>query len=72
MHWFNQLDFEEMKVEYSSDPYFDNIIVNMSGKDPANLHSFEDFLLVDGFLFKGPQLWIPLGSRWEKLVREMH
>jgi hypothetical protein len=24
-------------------------------------HSFEDFLLLDGFLFKGSQLCIPLG-----------
>ena len=55
--------FEEMQVEYSIHPYFDNIIVTMSGKDPTNLHSFEHFLLVYGFSFQGYQLCIPLGSR---------
>ena len=44
--------FEEMKTEYSSDPYFDNIIATLSAHDHVGLHSFEYLLLVDDFLFK--------------------
>jgi hypothetical protein len=64
--------FEEMKSEYANDPYFGSIIAILSGQDLTGLHSFEDFLLLDGFLFKGSQLCIPLGSRRENIVREMH
>jgi hypothetical protein len=53
--------FEEMKSEYANDPYFGSIIAILSRQDLTGSHSFEDFLLLDGFLFKGSQLCIPLG-----------
>jgi hypothetical protein len=55
--------FEEIKDKYVDDPYFSSIIEILGGQDLSGLHSFEDFLLLDGFLFKGPQLFVPLGLR---------
>ena len=66
------IGFEEMKTEYSSDPYFGQIIAILSGQGQADSHSIKEFHLLDGFLFKGSELCIPFGSRQEKLAREMH
>ena len=64
--------FEEMKTEYTKDPYFAKILMILSGQDPTGMSSIADFCLLDGFLFKGSLLCIPSGSRRDKLIREMH
>ena len=55
--------FEAMKSEYANDSYFGSIDAIPSIQYHAGLYSIEDFLLIDGFLFKGYQFCIPLGSR---------
>ena len=57
------IGFEEMKTEYSIDPYFDQIIAILSGQEQFDSYSIKDFCLLNGFLFKGSQLCIPFGSR---------
>ena len=52
--------FEAMKSEYANDSYFGSIDAIPSIQYHVGLYSIEDFLLIDGFLFKGSQLSIPL------------
>jgi hypothetical protein len=56
------IGFEEIKTEYFSDPYFNQIIAIMSGKEQDDSHSIKEFYLLDGFLFKCSQLCTPFGS----------
>ena len=61
-----------MKRAYADDSYFGSIYAILIRQDHIGLNSFEDFLLVNGFLFKVSNLFVPLGTRQEKLVTWMH
>lgn len=61
---------EEMKNEYANDPHFSSTYANLSSQNHTYMHPFEDYLQLDGFLFKESLLCIPSGSRREKLVRD--
>ncbi|KAK0608268.1 hypothetical protein LWI29_028119 [Acer saccharum] len=58
--------FETFRELLQADPYFGPIM--------TNLGSFEnrDFLLVDGFLFRGNQLCVPAGSLRLHILKELH
>jgi hypothetical protein len=58
------MNFEEIKREYSNDPHFGRKFALLSEQDIIGLHLFEGFLcflLLNGLLFKGSILSIPLG-----------
>jgi len=61
-----------MKRAYADDSYFGSIYAILIRQDHIGLNSFEDFLLVNGFLFKVSNLFVPLGTRQENLVTWMH
>jgi len=60
------LGFEHLKSLYAEDEDLGNLYVACS-KHPKG-----DFLIQDGYLFKGVRLCIPKCSTRELLVREVH
>ncbi|KAK0596016.1 hypothetical protein LWI29_012015 [Acer saccharum] len=58
--------FESLRELIVVDPYFANIMSNLG----TTAHS--DFLLVDGFLFRGNQLCVPKSSLRMKIISELH
>ena len=60
------LEFDLFRELLSSDPYFGSIM-----DDVATGKRF-DFLIHDGFLFKGNQLCIPDSSLRLRVIQELH
>jgi len=60
------LGFEHLKSLYATDEYFGEL------HSDCQRHPKGDFLLQDGYLFKGTRLYIPRGGTRELLVREVH
>lgn len=59
--------FDYVKDTYTGDEDFGNIWTKCCNKEFVT-----DFLIHDGFLFKGTQLCIPRSSLREYLIRELH
>ena len=60
------LGFEHQKVLYVEDEDFGELFAECSK------HPKEDFLIQEGFLFKGTRLCVPWCSTRELLIREVH
>ena len=60
------LGFEHLKGLYASDKDFRELYAT------CHKHPKYDFLVYDGYLFKGTHLCIPKGGTRELLVREFH
>jgi len=60
------LGFEHLKSLYATDEDFGELYSD------CQRHPKSDFLLQDGYLFKGTRLCIPRGGTRELLVREVH
>lgn len=58
--------FDTFRDLYSTDSFFSTILAKLSNG------SFENFILVDGFLFKGLQLCVPECSLRRQLIEELH
>ena len=59
--------FDSFKANYAGDEDFGDVWTKCSNKEFVT-----DFLLQDGFLFRGTQLCIPRSSLREYLIRELH
>ena len=59
-------DFESFVELFESDPYFSTILAKVQAGEKT------DFLLHDGFLFKGNHLCIPYYSLRVKIIKELH
>lgn len=60
------LGFETLRDSLVVDPYFSPIITKVQNKERTN------FILHDGYLFKGNRLCIPDGSLRYKIIKELH
>ncbi|XP_026434908.1 uncharacterized protein LOC113332594, partial [Papaver somniferum] len=60
--------FDYIKEIYAEDGDFKSLWEQCS----SLVHGFDDFLIQDGFLFKGNRLCIPNGSLRLHLIRELH
>ncbi|XP_072971838.1 uncharacterized protein, partial [Typha angustifolia] len=60
---------ESIKGQYSDDPYFGPILQSCQEN---GIDSTSDFLLHEGYLFRGTQLCIPVGSLRENLIHDLH
>ena len=58
--------FELLLKLFEEDPYFTKIVEKV--KDGST----DEFVLIDGFLFKGNQLCVPDCSLRMKIVKELH
>ena len=58
--------FELLPELFERDPYFAKIVEKV--KDGKT----DEYVLVDGFLFKGNRLCIPDGSLRMKIIKELH
>ena len=60
--------FELLKDQYKNNPLFSQIV-----KELATTEMSQPFLVHEGFLFRGNQLYIPEGSPLqEQIIRELH
>lgn len=60
------LGFESFRELLSNDPYFADVVADVQAGKRS------DFLLLDGFLFKGKQLCVPDSSLRLKIIKELH
>ncbi|KAK0603636.1 hypothetical protein LWI29_007072 [Acer saccharum] len=58
--------FETFRDLLKIDPYFAAIMLNLSAAEN------KDFLVVDGFLFRGNQLCVPDNSLRFQIIKELH
>lgn len=58
-----------MKAQYNEDPYFRELLEKRAAQD-SKVRA--EFIVNDGFLFKGDKLCIPEGSLRETLIAELH
>ncbi|GJW21816.1 RNA-directed DNA polymerase [Tanacetum coccineum] len=59
--------FDSIKELYASDEDFGNICMELETKQHRG-----EFILLDGYLFKGNRLCIPKTSPWIQLIKEVH
>jgi hypothetical protein len=65
--------FDAIKDLYESDSDFWEVVDQLKNPVPGNADSVHgDYLMQDGYLFKGKQLCIPIGSMRENIIREFH
>ena len=60
------LSFEQLKPLYVQDKDFGELYKE------CQKHPKGEFLIHEGFLFRGTQLCVPQGGTWELLIREVH
>ena len=63
-----EVRFEKIKDEYSDCPDFGTIYANLSN----NTGKHEEYILQEGYLFKGTKLCVPRTSRRDFLIWELH
>ena len=59
-------DFDSLMDLYATDPFFSTILLKIQNGERTN------FLLQDGFLFRGLKLCIPMSSLRLKIIQELH
>ena len=65
--------FDAIKDLYESDSDFWEVVDQLKNPVPGHADPIQgDYLMQDGYLFKGKQLCIPVGSMWENIIREYH
>ena len=60
---------EVIKERYMEDPYFNELLEKHAAQD---IKVRAEFVVNDGYLFKGVKLCIPEGSLRETLIAELH
>jgi hypothetical protein len=70
----NQLiGFDALKDLYAFDNYFREIVEQLKNPVTRNMDLNQgEYLMQDGYLFKGKQLCIPIGSMRENIIRDLH
>lgn len=65
--------FDAIKDLYESDTDFWEVVDQLKNPVPGHADIIQgDYLMQDGYLFKGKQLCIPIGSMRENIIREFH
>lgn len=63
---FDVPGFDVFHDLYASDPFFGPMLARLKHD------SYDDYILVDGFLFKGLCLCVPMSSLRLKIIGELH
>lgn len=65
--------FDAIKGLYESDSDFREVVDQLKNPIPRHADTIQgEYLMQDGYLFKGRQLCVPIGSMWENIIREFH
>jgi hypothetical protein len=67
------IGFVSLKDLYASDNYFEEIVQQLKIPITRNMDLYQgEYFIQDGYLFKGKQLCIPIGSMRENIIRYLH
>ena len=67
------IGFDALKDIYPTDNDFQEIVAQLKNPVTRNMDLIQGkYFMQDGYLFKGKQLCIPIGSMRENIIRELH
>ena len=62
--------FDVIKGLYEFDSDFWEVVDKLKNPVPRHVDTIQgEYLMQDGYLFKGKQLCVPVGSKWENIIQ---